>query len=81
LLTTLLLVQSAPMTPEARRLSIPPKWVNPCGLVDEVEAMEGSDTEIQLNDDQLLQQIVVQATTARMHTELFREKYVSIEIP
>jgi len=68
------------MTPEARRLSIPPKWVNPCGLADEVEAMEGSDTEIQLNDDQLLQQIVVQATTAMMHTELFRERYVSIEI-
>ncbi|EZA52733.1 hypothetical protein X777_07114 [Ooceraea biroi] len=68
------------MTLEDRRLSLPPKWVNPCGLADEVEGIEGSDSEIQLKDDQLLQQIVVQATTARMHTELFRERYESDKI-
>lgn len=74
--TILLAVRSAPMTLENRRLRMPPKWVNPCGLADEIEPMDGSDMEIQLKDDQLLQQIILQATTAKMHTELFRERYV-----
>lgn len=69
-------VQSAPtMTLENRRLSSPPKWVNPCGLA--AEDFNGDLDVVQLTDSQLLHQVVVQAKTALMHAELFREDYVS----
>ncbi|XP_078047666.1 uncharacterized protein LOC144475543 [Augochlora pura] len=77
LLVTLLAVsvQSAPtMTLESRRLSSPPKWVNPCGLAAE-DFTTGELDVVQLTDSQLLQQVVVQAKTALMHAELFREDY------
>ncbi|XP_033322999.2 uncharacterized protein LOC117218593 [Megalopta genalis] len=77
LLVTLLVVsvQSAPtMTFENRRLSLPPKWVNPCGLADE-DPTTGELDVVQLTDSQLLEQVVVQAKTALMHAELFRDNY------
>ncbi|CAK9830578.1 hypothetical protein ANTRET_LOCUS7727 [Anthophora retusa] len=76
LLVTLLVVSvhSAPtMTLEDRRLSSPPKWVNPCGLA--AEDFTGDLDVVQLTDSQLLHQVVVQAKTALMHAELFREDY------
>ncbi|XP_015437920.1 PREDICTED: uncharacterized protein LOC107193053 [Dufourea novaeangliae] len=77
LLVTLLVVsvQGAPtMTLENRRLSSPPKWVNPCGLA--AEDFTGDLDVVQLTDSQLLHQVVVQAKTALMHAELFRDDYV-----
>ncbi|KOC70503.1 hypothetical protein WH47_00648 [Habropoda laboriosa] len=76
LLVTLLVVSvhSAPtMTLEDRRLSSPPKWVNPCGLA--AEDFTGDLDVVQLTDLQLLHQVVVQAKTALMHAELFRDDY------
>ncbi|KZC15156.1 hypothetical protein WN55_07984 [Dufourea novaeangliae] len=76
LLVTLLVVsvQGAPtMTLENRRLSSPPKWVNPCGLA--AEDFTGDLDVVQLTDSQLLHQVVVQAKTALMHAELFRDDY------
>ncbi|XP_076638884.1 uncharacterized protein LOC143350800 [Colletes latitarsis] len=76
LLVTLLVisVQGAPtMTLESRRLSSPPKWVNPCGL--SAEDFTGDLDVVQLSDSQLLHQVVVQAKTALMHAELFRDDY------
>ncbi|XP_053976360.1 uncharacterized protein LOC128890583 [Hylaeus anthracinus] len=76
LLVTLLVisVHGAPtMTLESRRLSSPPKWVNPCGLA--AEDFTGDLDVVQLSDSQLLHQVVVQARTALMHAELFREDY------
>nr|XP_031841120.1 uncharacterized protein LOC116430734 [Nomia melanderi] len=61
------------MTLENRRLSSPPKWVNPCGLA--AEDFNGDLDVVQLTDSQLLHQVVVQAKTALMHAELFREDY------
>ncbi|XP_017877696.1 uncharacterized protein LOC108623612 [Ceratina calcarata] len=76
LLVTLLVVSvhGAPtMTLENRRLSSPPKWVNPCGLA--AEDFTGDLDVVQLTDSQLLQQVVVQAKTALMHAEIFRDDY------
>ncbi|KAK9295191.1 hypothetical protein QLX08_010409 [Tetragonisca angustula] len=76
LLVTLLVVSvhAAPtMTPEDRRLSSSPKWVNPCGLA--AEDFTGDLDVVQLTDSQLLQQVVVQAKTALTHAELFRDDY------
>lgn len=71
-------VHAAPtMTLEDRRLSSPPKWVNPCGLA--AEDFTGDLDVVQLTDSQLLHQVVVQAKTALMHAELFRDDYVSID--
>lgn len=56
-----------------RRQNSPPKWVNPCGLA--AEDFTGDLDVVQLTDSQLLQQVVVQAKTALMHAELFREDY------
>ncbi|CAL7945651.1 unnamed protein product [Xylocopa violacea] len=61
------------MTLEDRRLSSTPKWVNPCGLA--AEDFTGDLDVVQLTDSQLLRQVVVQAKTARIHAELFREDY------
>lgn len=70
-------VQGAPpMNLEEKRLNTPPKWVNPCGLA--AEDFEGDLDVIQLRDEQLLQQIVLQAQTALYHAERFRHSYVSI---
>ncbi|KAG7190453.1 hypothetical protein KM043_006557 [Ampulex compressa] len=77
LLVTLLVVSvhGAPtMNLEDRRLSSPPKWVNPCGLAAEV--YDGDLDVVRLRDEQLLDQVVVPAKTALMHAELFRENYV-----
>jgi len=63
------------MTLEDRMLSTPPKWVNPCGLA--AETFDGDLDVVQLQDDQLLQQVVVQAKTALSHAKLFRDNYVS----
>lgn len=69
-------VHGAPtMTLEDRRLSLPPKWVNPCGLA--AEDFNGDLDVVQLTDSQLLSQVVVQARTALMHAQLFRDDYVS----
>ncbi|XP_034179023.1 uncharacterized protein LOC117603719 [Osmia lignaria lignaria] len=76
LLVTLLVVSvhGAPtMTLEDRRLSLPPKWVNPCGLA--AEDFNGDLDVVQLTDSQLLSQVVVQARTALMHAQLFRDDY------
>ncbi|KAF3427991.1 hypothetical protein E2986_05755 [Frieseomelitta varia] len=76
LLVTLLVVSvhAAPtMTPEDRRLSSSPKWVNPCGLA--ADDFNGDLDVVQLTDSQLLQQVVVQAKTALTHAELFRDDY------
>lgn len=71
-------VHAAPtMTPEDRRLSSSPKWVNPCGLA--AEDFTGDLDVVQLTDSQLLQQVVVQAKTALTHAELFRDDYVSTD--
>ena len=76
LLTFLIVsVNSAPMNLENRRLSSPPKWVNPCGLA--AEDFDGDQDVIQLRDEQLLAQVVVQAKTALMHAQIFRDDYVS----
>ncbi|KAF7403545.1 hypothetical protein HZH68_006339 [Vespula germanica] len=78
LVVTLLVasVNGAPtMTVNARRLSSPPKWVNPCGLA--AEDFDGDPDVEQLRDVQLLTQVVVQAKTALMHAQLFRDDYVS----
>lgn len=71
-------VQGAPtiMTLEDRRLSSPPKWVNPCGLA--AEDFDGDLDVVQLRDEQLLTQVVVQAKTALDHAQLFRDDYVSV---
>ncbi|XP_012281598.1 uncharacterized protein LOC105700377 isoform X2 [Orussus abietinus] len=77
LLVTLLVVsvRGAPtMTLEDRRLSSPPKWVNPCGLA--AEDFDGDLDVVQLRDEQLLTQVVVQAKTALMHAQLFRDDYI-----
>lgn len=66
------------MTLEDRMLSTPPKWVNPCGLA--AETFDGDLDVVQLQDDQLLQQVVVQAKTALSHAKLFRDSYVSNRI-
>ncbi|XP_043581291.1 uncharacterized protein LOC122567126 [Bombus pyrosoma] len=67
-------VHSAPtMTLEGRRHNSPPKWVNPCGLA--AEDFTGDLDVVQLTDSQLLQQVVLQAKTALMHAELFRDDY------
>lgn len=58
-----------------KKMSTPPKWVNPCGLA--AETFEGDLDVVQLQDDQLLQQVVVQARTALSHAKLFRDNYVS----
>lgn len=69
-------VHGAPtMTLEGRRLSSPPKWVNPCGLA--AEDFTGDLDVVQLTDSQLLHQVVVQAKTASTHAKLFRDDYVS----
>ncbi|XP_076669287.1 uncharacterized protein LOC143369349 [Andrena cerasifolii] len=76
LLVTLLVVSvhGAPtMTLEGRRLSSPPKWVNPCGLA--AEDFTGDLDVVQLTDSQLLHQVVVQAKTASTHAKLFRDDY------
>ncbi|XP_076751572.1 uncharacterized protein LOC143423850 [Xylocopa sonorina] len=76
LLVTLLVVSvhAAPtMTLEDRRLSSTPKWVNPCGLA--AEDFTGDLDVVQLTDSQLLRQVVVQAKTASIHAELFREDF------
>lgn len=71
-------VHSAPtMTLEGRRHNSPPKWVNPCGLA--AEDFTGDLDVVQLTDSQLLQQVVLQAKTALMHAELFRDDYVSTD--
>ncbi|XP_076659093.1 uncharacterized protein LOC143362633 [Halictus rubicundus] len=80
LLVTLLVVsvQSAPtMTPENRRLSSPPKWVNPCGLAtgDFTGDFTGDMEVDQLTDSTLLEQVFVQAKIALQQTE-FRGNYV-----
>lgn len=62
------------MTPNDRRLSSPPKWVNPCGLA--AEDFDGDPDVEQLRDVQLLTQVVVQAKTALMHAQLFRDDYI-----
>lgn len=73
-LLVIISVQGAPtMTLESRRLSSPPKWVNPCGLA--AEDFTGDLDVVQLSDSQLLHQVVVQARTALMHAELFRDDY------
>ncbi|XP_067209427.1 uncharacterized protein [Linepithema humile] len=66
------------MTLEDRMSSAPQKWVNPCGLAAETVTYDGdSSTDVvQLQDDQLLQQVVVQAKTALSHAKLFRDNYV-----
>lgn len=51
-----------------------PKWVNPCGLAADDFATGDLDV-VQLTDSQLLHQVVVQAKTALMHAELFRDDY------
>lgn len=67
-------VHGAPtMTLEGRRLSSPPKWVNPCGLA--AEDFTGDLDVVQLTDSQLLHQVVVQAKTASSHAKLFRDDY------
>ncbi|XP_035722195.1 uncharacterized protein LOC118441633 isoform X2 [Vespa mandarinia] len=76
LVVTLLVasVNGAPtMTVNARRLSSPPKWVNPCGLA--AEDFDSDPDVEQLRDVQLLTQVVVQAKTALMHAQLFRDDY------
>lgn len=72
-------VHGAPtMTLENRRLSSPPKWVNPCGLAAEAAEDPSGDLDVvQITDSQLLHQVVLQAKTALMHAELFRDDYVS----
>ncbi|XP_017760499.1 PREDICTED: uncharacterized protein LOC108551018 [Eufriesea mexicana] len=79
LLVTLLVVSvhGAPtMTLENRRLSSPPKWVNPCGLAAEAAEDPTADLDVvQITDSQLLHQVVLQAKTALMHAELFRDDY------
>lgn len=68
-------VHAAPtMTLENRRLGSAPRWVNPCGLAAEV--FSGDVDVVQLSDSQLLQQVLVQAKTASMQAELFRDDYV-----
>ncbi|XP_034946628.1 uncharacterized protein [Chelonus insularis] len=69
-------VQSAPtsMALDDRRLSQPPKWVNPCGLA--AEDIDGSLDVEQLKDEQLLAQVVVQAKTALDHAQLFCDDFV-----
>ncbi|XP_047350817.1 uncharacterized protein LOC124949577 isoform X2 [Vespa velutina] len=77
LVVTLLVasVNGAPtMTVNARRLSSPPKWVNPCGLA--AEDFDSDPDVEQLRDVQLLTQVVVQAKTALMHAQLFRDDYI-----
>lgn len=55
-----------------------PKWVNPCGLTaTTVEDTEGDSDVAQLQDEQLLEQIVVQAKTALVHAQLFVDEFVS----
>ncbi|KAK1127131.1 hypothetical protein K0M31_003679 [Melipona bicolor] len=66
------------MTLEDRRMRSTPKWVNPCGLAAEDFATGDLDV-VQLTDSQLLHQVVVQAKTALMHAELFRDDYVSTD--
>lgn len=78
LVVTLLVasVNGAPtMTVNAERLNSPPKWVNPCGYSSD-DFDSDPDVE-QLRDVQLLTQVVVQAKTALMHAQLFRDDYVS----
>lgn len=68
-------VHGAPtMTLEERRLNSPPMWVNPCGLAAE-DFTSGDLDVVQLSDSQLLDQVVVQAKTALMHAEMFRDNY------
>ncbi|XP_066598439.1 uncharacterized protein [Prorops nasuta] len=76
LLVTLLVVSvnSAPIMNPDRRMSSPPKWVNPCGLA--ADDFEGELDVVQLKDEQLLNQVVVQAKTALMHAQLFRDDYI-----
>ncbi|XP_043267715.1 uncharacterized protein [Venturia canescens] len=62
------------MSLESRRLSSPPKWVNPCGLA--AEDFAGDLDVVQLRDEQLLRQVVVQAKTALDHAQLFRDDYI-----
>lgn len=64
------------MTLEEKRLTTPPKWVNPCGLAS--EDFVGDLDVVQLPDEQLIQQIVLQAKQALYHLERFRDRYVSI---
>lgn len=74
-------VHGAPtMTLEERRLNSPPMWVNPCGLAAE-DFTSGDLDVVQLSDSQLLDQVVVQAKTALMHAEMFRDNYVSTHAP
>jgi len=53
------------------------KWVNPCGVSTKLRT-NGSNPDIaQLEDHDLLNQIVLQATTALKHAQLFRDDFVS----
>lgn len=63
------------MNRKERRMDVPAKWVNPCGLA--ADDFEADQDVVQLSDDQLLAQVVVQAKTALMHAQLFRDDYVS----
>ncbi|XP_020299090.1 uncharacterized protein LOC109863261 isoform X2 [Pseudomyrmex gracilis] len=67
-------VQGAPMTLEEKRLNTPPKWVNPCGLAS--EDFDGDLDVVQFPDEQLIQQIVLQASQALYHAERFRDRYL-----
>ncbi|XP_046749811.1 uncharacterized protein LOC124413333 isoform X2 [Diprion similis] len=76
LLVTLLVasIHGAPTMTTDRRI-LQGKWVNPCGL-----ALTDGDPDgdvPQLNDSQLLSQVVIQAKTALMHAEIFRDDYIN----
>ncbi|XP_033219441.1 uncharacterized protein LOC117174433 [Belonocnema kinseyi] len=62
------------MNRKERRMDVPAKWVNPCGLA--ADDFEADQDVVQLSDDQLLAQVVVQAKTALMHAQLFRDDYI-----
>ncbi|KAL6262734.1 hypothetical protein P5V15_005524 [Pogonomyrmex californicus] len=52
------------------------KWINPCGLSTKLR--NGSNPDIaQLNDHDLVNQIVIQASNALKHAEKFRDDFVS----
>nr|XP_046487515.1 uncharacterized protein LOC124221492 isoform X2 [Neodiprion pinetum] len=76
LLVTLLVasIHGAPTMTTDRRI-LQGKWVNPCGLA----LTDGDpDGEVpQLNDAQLLSQVVIQAKTALMHAEIFRDDFLN----
>ncbi|XP_023332161.1 uncharacterized protein LOC111704236 isoform X2 [Eurytemora carolleeae] len=73
-------VTAKPMSPKRRNRRGPkPKWVNPCGINPQLfktHALQAYHEAIPLSDRELMQNVILAARNALIHSDAFKEKFV-----